>query len=1475
VPNLYEVQHGNNPFAIEDSDADGLPDGWLAVHANTFAIYPPSRLTVSLSRNQTAPGKIFLNNDTATAVNYSVAVSANTGPSYSFQDSVTGSTVYSWEDISTTGTLLPTISGADDLTAAITLSGFVFPFYGQTFSAVSVSSNGCLMFGEASTSYSNIVLPSTSAPSNLIALFWDDLNPGTSGDIYYKEESNRLIVQYQNVARYGAGSNYTFQAVLHSDGRIEIRYQTMTGVLNSATIGIQNLDRSAGLTASSDTAYVSNNMAVTFYPTSEFFTILPTAGTVAPHSRVTLDGLFHSLQLPFGDYTANVAITHDGGAGSPLNLTANLNVKNVPTVINITSPTNQSNILQGQTVTISANATDVDSQIVKVEFFDNGVKLGEDLNSPYQYSWTPTDAGSHIVTAKSTDASGDSTTSAVIPIQVLPDADQDGMDDIWEAANGLDIAKNDAMEDLDGDRVPNIFEYYRETLPNDDTSYPAVDFIVDPATGNTSTTDNIYSTIGEAINKANEYVWNAQTQQNDRPNAWAVIEVKSGGYEEELYLSDMPVLLLAELGSPQGPVELRSPYSYSVYLNTTCALDGFVITHRIGVEGSGVYSYASGPNNPGRALTNCIIKGNNATYGGGIYNNGNAVLRIAHCTIVGNQASYLGQAIYNSYNSKIDLVNSIIWGNSGAAPSAIYQDPYAPAGSFTGGTTSMIQGGEQGGINENPLVNPSGYLTTSSSPASNRPATILAKTSHIDIHGISRVVNGPPDLGVEEWMDADTDGLPDWFENTGITDPAGDNDSDFVSNLQEYALGLNSSSTDSDGDGLSDGDELYADSTHGDTDGFATNALSHDTDSDGMSDGWESANGFNPTVLGGTGDADSDGLTDLQEYVSGTNPHASDTDGDTMPDGYEVTYHLDPFNNDASQDHDGDSLTNLQEYTMGTNPDDFDSDGDLLPDWWEIQNGLNPNSSTGLNGQNGDDDSDGVLNLEEYLNGTNPHSADSDSDTVSDRTEINQGSNPSAASDGGQPPPADTVQDVPFHIYGDYASWEMTVVGQGPDDQRTLKLITNAPGQSDSKTLKLRKSNKYEVRMRWQKSLVDSPKWYCWEAQCDGLPTEGTFNSYSSTRNAGVAETFVVGGAWLMDNRPGLLTSHVHMNDDNGGNVAGSLAATLLPVELITPAGDPVDSPVEAGSDTANIPDGANEFTYSSATTGVLTVKLKAKVEGIGGMSQSIQDKFKFEVDAVGDSVKAWDAANPEGKPTVNGDFLTATVTFTTLPTNNSHFGNKKARVIVDGQKAAEKEYEVFFPTYATNHPNDIGSDPDSRNWYYYWKQTSAGGDENYTYDATLGNPGETVYSGGWKAKIGPQAASTGLPGANDPAGIDFFAWAVRHEGKHVSQLSGFWGGGNIVSSLDLTDGDGFPTAIEPAYMTGSPYDPDNVSTYLDDIGYKGNRNAPINDIEDICMRTQSAPPYGLDLLWTNGSANSKDWANPGMQHQTLGKFDD
>src|SRR5690606_30603692 len=86
--------------------------------------------------------------------------------------------------------------------------------------------------------------------------------------------------------------------------------------------------------------------------------------------------------------------------------------------ISITSPANNANFTQGANVTIQANASDSDGAISKVEFFNGTTKLGEDLSSPYSYTWTNVPAGNHTITAKATDNKSATTTSQAITISV-------------------------------------------------------------------------------------------------------------------------------------------------------------------------------------------------------------------------------------------------------------------------------------------------------------------------------------------------------------------------------------------------------------------------------------------------------------------------------------------------------------------------------------------------------------------------------------------------------------------------------------------------------------------------------------------------------------------------------------------------------------------------------------------------------------------------------------------------------------------------------------------------------------------------------------------------------------------------------------------------------------------------------------------------------------------------------------------------
>lgn len=90
---------------------------------------------------------------------------------------------------------------------------------------------------------------------------------------------------------------------------------------------------------------------------------------------------------------------------------------NAPTA-SITAPANNSTFTTAQTVTITANATDSDGTIAKVEFYDGTTLLGSDNSSPYSFSWSGMSTGTHSITAKATDNSGAITTSSAVSITI-------------------------------------------------------------------------------------------------------------------------------------------------------------------------------------------------------------------------------------------------------------------------------------------------------------------------------------------------------------------------------------------------------------------------------------------------------------------------------------------------------------------------------------------------------------------------------------------------------------------------------------------------------------------------------------------------------------------------------------------------------------------------------------------------------------------------------------------------------------------------------------------------------------------------------------------------------------------------------------------------------------------------------------------------------------------------------------------------
>ena len=94
-------------------------------------------------------------------------------------------------------------------------------------------------------------------------------------------------------------------------------------------------------------------------------------------------------------------------------------VPNVAPTIAILTPNNGATFSQPVNVTITANASDSDGTIGKVEFFAGDLKLGEVASAPFTFTWINASFGTHVLTARATDDRLGVTVSAPVSITIL------------------------------------------------------------------------------------------------------------------------------------------------------------------------------------------------------------------------------------------------------------------------------------------------------------------------------------------------------------------------------------------------------------------------------------------------------------------------------------------------------------------------------------------------------------------------------------------------------------------------------------------------------------------------------------------------------------------------------------------------------------------------------------------------------------------------------------------------------------------------------------------------------------------------------------------------------------------------------------------------------------------------------------------------------------------------------------------------
>ena len=144
----------------------------------------------------------------------------------------------------------------------------------------------------------------------------------------------------------------------------------------------------------------------------------------------TLEGRSQFEITQTGVHTINVWMREDGQIVDKLLITTDPNFipsgagpaesarvgDPFPPVISLTSPTADQQFAVGSTIMVTADASDRDGTVTKVEFFEGSNKIGEATSAPFTISFKPTVEKSYTLSAEVTDNSGLTGTSGTVKI---------------------------------------------------------------------------------------------------------------------------------------------------------------------------------------------------------------------------------------------------------------------------------------------------------------------------------------------------------------------------------------------------------------------------------------------------------------------------------------------------------------------------------------------------------------------------------------------------------------------------------------------------------------------------------------------------------------------------------------------------------------------------------------------------------------------------------------------------------------------------------------------------------------------------------------------------------------------------------------------------------------------------------------------------------------------------------------------------
>lgn len=437
------IRQGSTFTAYESADGQT----WRTIGSSTIAM--AQTIYVGLAATSHRSGAMT----TAKLSNVAVtpATAANQPPAVSLSSPANGATFTAPASITISASASDpdgTITRVDFYRGTTLLGSDVASPYSYSWSNVPAGSYALTAvatdnLGARTTSAARTV--TVSDPTSTVPAPWTSQDVGSPAVAGSAGESNgTFTVSGAGTDIWGTADQFHFlYQPVTGDGEVIARVQSVTAVDVWSKAGVMMRESLAGGSKhASMLASASNGMAFQRRPTTGG-TSLSTYGSAvsAPYwVRLTRRGdVFEAYDSadgqnwkPIGSETISMlqtiyvglAVTSHNTSTAATALFSNVIVSeggsstNQPPSVTLTAPANGATFTAPATVTLSANASDPDGTIARVDFYNGGSLIGSDTTSPYSVGWSNVAAGTYSLTAVATDNSGDTTRSAGVSITV-------------------------------------------------------------------------------------------------------------------------------------------------------------------------------------------------------------------------------------------------------------------------------------------------------------------------------------------------------------------------------------------------------------------------------------------------------------------------------------------------------------------------------------------------------------------------------------------------------------------------------------------------------------------------------------------------------------------------------------------------------------------------------------------------------------------------------------------------------------------------------------------------------------------------------------------------------------------------------------------------------------------------------------------------------------------------------------------------